>query len=303
MIWIEIGGITCVGFSPIGSKLGWADASAIVALVWAFWCREKRPDFILIECVPELDIEPIIEVLNDMYSFMDCIICPTQLNNPARRGRFYGCFAKRSKFAFVPIAEYHMATAFGLVFDRPLTRTGGAYLLAPEAARIDHLKRLAAARGLVLFESDFRTLPAHVFLDVSSGRRLKRFMEAVEQREQAWGCPRPAHLFVNVRQNVEHAGISGRSFFNGSVWPTLLTASVLVDIGSSAMPGGRLVHPLEHFAAMGFKVSVTESGQLVPEHWAADFTDVEARRLTGNGMHLAAVGSWLLFVLACSQRV
>ncbi len=100
---------------------------------------------------------------------------------------------------------------------------------------------------------------------------------------------------MNVHQTVERAGLPA-----SDLWPTLLQGSVLVDVGTAA-PRGRLVHPTEHFASMGFPVSTSEFG-FTPDCWARSFSDSEARRLTGNGMHVAAIGAWLHFVLAVTQR-
>eukprot|EP00974_Lingulodinium_polyedra_P118481 11167334-Lingulodinium_polyedra.AAC.1 len=66
-----------------------------------------------------------------------------------------------------------------------------------------------------------------------------------------------------------------------------MKGSILVDIGASSGGHGRLIHPLEHFAAMGFPVFVgAEVARDFPLPFRPGFletlTPCEARRLTGN---------------------
>ena len=52
-LWVEVAGVTCVGFSRIGGQQKWARESAIVCLAWSYWCSMAGPDIIFIECVSD----------------------------------------------------------------------------------------------------------------------------------------------------------------------------------------------------------------------------------------------------------
>ena len=89
--WVEIAGMTCTAFSPMGSQWRWADASSLPCLVWAFWVRAAQPDIALAECVGQFETGPIEEIL-DHFVFYRIDLCPSLLGWPARRIRFYGAW-------------------------------------------------------------------------------------------------------------------------------------------------------------------------------------------------------------------
>lgn len=69
----------------------------------------------------------------------------------------------------------------------------------------------------------------------------------------------------------------------------------------------RPVLPGEHWLVQGFPHHIYPA---LPTHLAKYFpagideglTDTEMKSLTGNSMHIAQVGSWLLFSLGCTTR-
>ncbi len=120
----------------------------------------------------------------------------------------------------------------------------------------------------------------------------------------------PAHCFVNIEQNASFMRATAPGV---SLFPTLMRTSTLVDIGTARLGnrGATLVHPLEHYAAMGFPVPCMCQCQsnadrcpfpgLLHDGSAECLDPAEMRRLTGNGMHCAALGAWLQFILACFE--
>ena len=84
-------------------------------------------------------------------------------------------------------------------------------------------------------------------------------------------------------------------------FPTLLKGSVMVDIGSEAGKHGKMIHPLDHYAVMGYPVNENGVGPFPPSLMQS-LSWGEMRRLTGNAMHVAAIGTWLHFVLAVAQQ-
>ena len=131
-------------------------------------------------------------------------------------------------------------------------------------------------------------------------------LEAPLQRPQAYDHAQkqcPQHAFCNLTQRAEHASAP---IVDTSVFPALIRNSMMVDIGQSVPPPGRLVHPAEHYCVQGFpallgapwdpgnaaRLPFPESLLLVGCPVA--LTGQELRSLAGDGMHAAALGTYAL---------
>ena len=84
--------------------------------------------------------------------------------------------------------------------------------------------------------------------------------------------------------------------------PALLRGSVLYDLVS-----GQEVLPIQHWLTMGAAVPAVaqpDSGVVCPflETFFKELTDREARTLAGNAMHVAAIGTFLMFSMAATTK-
>ena len=301
-LWVELAGVTCTAFSNFGSKLRWVDPSAVPCLVWCYWCRPTAPDIILVECVSEFEAACLEAILSD-YAFLKVIFCPTTLGIPSRRKRFYGAFVnKRSLAIDSGLPAEDTSFLFHSIFARSLRLDGGIYLRANEDTMLRYWQHCAAQRGLEVSEHDLARMNRSALLDPAHRVRLQGYIAEAQRH----GISDSDHLFCNVMQTVGFVNCSAR---HRGLFPTLMRNSVLVDCGRQA-GGGRPVHPLEHYAAMGFPVLLPPEAvanaycpfpQLLDLSAPESLTFREMRHLTGNGMHCAAVGTWLQLVLAITR--
>ena len=149
-------------------------------------------------------------------------------------------------------------------------------------------------RGIPISDSDLERIDTKALLDPAHRIRLKAYVDDA----RAKGLFESNHLFFNVMQTVGFVSNSAR---HRGLFPTLMRNSVLIDCGVCAPGRARPVHPLEHYAAMGFPVLVESETERCPFP-VSSFSHQHMRHLTGNGMHVVAVGTWLQFALAVAVR-
>ena len=296
-LWVETAGITCTAFSNYGRRLRWADASAIVSLTWAWWVRAHRPDMVCIECVPQLEWEPIAKIL-DMYAHITDIIDPVAFGVPSRRRRSYGMFI------IGPEHQNQMNTWVGMfepIMYRTLEADGSIFLRAPPGMMLRVYQGFGAERGVGLEEIDMQYLKVQDVIESGNAARLRAYVDALQKSCEKLSLPRPEHVLVNVSQNEHHLSLP--SIKNSCIFPTLMRRSLLVNIGN-AYRNQRIVHHMEFFAAMLFPI-FTDRPELCKyfpwgsvEHFQDLFTAYEIRAGAGNGMNLIQIGSWLQFMFS-----
>lgn len=180
--------------------------------------------------------------------------------------------------------------------------TVGVFLVVPDSLRWLDILQVARARGFDIDVADVPHRDWRTLVDPAHRVRLLAYQGAVvgKQGDRAW----PDHLFVNVSQNAKFAGAS-LLHTKKSMFPTLIKNSIIVDIGQQhAGAHGRLVHPLEHWVAMGWPVFCEDTDRRlpVPLQYLQQVTSTNARHLTGNAMHAVAIGTWLQFLLAVLEE-
>ena len=157
-------------------------------------------------------------------------------------------------------------------------------------------KKLARRRGISMTDEDLTVIDHCALLSAAQCVRLSGYHAQLSVMDD-----KPLHFLVNVSQSPEFCPIGTES---GLLFPTLTRNSYIVDIGATA-GSGRIVLPLEHLAAMCFPVPMSEDEAAhgkcpFPALFLGD-DEEELRVLSGNGMHCAAIGTWMQFVLAVFQ--
>ena len=137
--------------------------------------------------------------------------------------------------------------------------------------------RLDLAEDMQL--TDIRLVP------VSMRQRLPEIMALCRARgEQHTAC-----ALANLTQNVSHMAVPG------PVAPALLTATWLYDLVS-----GRPILPhVEHYAIQGFPVHMPDFPWTPQAMLGMD--EKQHRLVTGNGMNLQQVGTWMAFGFGCAD--
>ena len=110
---------------------------------------------------------------------------------------------------------------------------------------------------------------------------------------------------VNAEQAPDYMR---QNFTDQLIIPSLLTRSHLHFIDQANKCNSRCVLPLEHFAIHGVPVFKSTTLALSAKNYFKDdeleqLSDTLIRRAAGNGMHVNAVGSVLLFKLATVVRI
>ena len=187
-------------------------------------------------------------------------------------------------------------SSFGDMFFRRLVADCSIYLQCPQDVVQQHLRTTAQKRHLVqLQDEEMEDLSTDGVMPPSHWQRLRGYRQLLHTHlSYSSGVAAAKAVFVNLQQTAcFHLHLSPSC-------PALLRASVLHDLVND-----RPVLPLEHFLIHAFPVP-----GLVPPEFSVDFpfpgvlqtlSDTEVRKLTGNGMHLCAVGSQLMWLLAVAR--
>ena len=289
---VEAAGTTCVGFSPLGSNWRWLDDSCVAFLCWIALMWVGVPDIIVHECVPAFDPD-ILEMALNFQSDDDCkydvrSICFSTRDQGVpidRRRRYSVC----TRIALIHINKYNLSY-FSLVSFRRLEINGSIFFQAA-ADRLEQVKgETARARGLPA-ASGGHSWPWRALLTASENQMLQAICRngVVDPEGEA---------FVTLSQNWFRQPASV-----GLCIPALTRNSKIYRMSPVARDE-RLAIADEYFGMQMMPMFLPEdhvSRTHFPEqslHEAGAFKIGKARRLTGNGMNIEAVGSVFLFALA-----
>eukprot|EP00974_Lingulodinium_polyedra_P071459 6913591-Lingulodinium_polyedra.AAC.1 len=64
----------------------------------------------------------------------------------------------------------------------------------------------------------------------------------------------------------------------------------------------RLFHPLEHFEVQGYSVFGSEPERCCFAEGLEPLSDSQLRSVSGNGMHAAAIGLCMMFLLSATRQ-
>ena len=181
--------------------------------------------------------------------------------------------------------------AFDRLFHRKCTFNGDEHFRAPKARTDAYAAGLAQKRGFPATRRDGRPWHHRVMLSPGTARRLKNY----EKLAQARGFYKKSSLLVNLSQNPGYADLH-------ATIPTLLRRSQLWSMKRS-----RMMIPEEACEVMGMRLfNSADDGFESPMKQAilaGKLNDRELRSMSGNAMHLSAIGSCLVFVLSATHRM
>ncbi len=264
-------------------------------------------------------------VAHARYSMRTLCFCPTQLGAPAVRLRRYTTFALEGAVESTVDPEDNEAMFEGIYF-RSTFCSAAVYLTATDvelrerivwAVRTGRDKRGAAS---CLREEDINELSNEAVLPRGPAMRLQGYRRRAAEGglvdEQ--GCWKRSVVLVSLSQYPGRGVLPLKEFC-----PTLVRNSHLWDLVQN-----KPLLPEEHFLVLGYPLT----GK-VPERWARHFpfphflpargqgsggkspqhkrgqpeaevepfTEHQIGKVTGNGMHLMAVGSVIQFTLATTK--
>ena len=322
MFHIEVAGTTCTAWSSMGLHGGLLDKSTLPCLVWLYSTRFMEPDAIVHENSPNFKHEHLAAVLcgarrrldrhgagprcafsrgnrAGTYQLMTEVFSPCMLGVPSRRQRRYTMLVNSNYGGFRGDGE------FSKVFFRNLVADASLYMVADYEA-VQRKTEDLLKRQRICVESIADVAPA-VALQPGAWARLQGYMKLADEKgmsENGQVQERMPIMLCNLAQNPGYW-----NQLDTKMAPALLRNSVLFDIKR-----GRLVEVYpEHFLVMGYPTPCSETQ--VPDRLAQLFpftglvsapmhllTERDLQVLTGNGMHLSAVGAAVCFILAATTH-
>ena len=286
---------TCTGWSSVGHQKHYGDATERPHGIWVAERKrlgeEAQEDVAFCENTPRYPVEQKLrQPLADTHEVFGITFSPVPMGWPTRRSRkLMACLNMRTT-AWVgpPLKDLHASFAN---FFCSLELTGDVFLLATPEEIADETARLAKLRGFSAPGSSGTGLLKQK-LYLPSALDHWKLHEAHRQAKDPSGGP----WFGDLEQSPKGGGASTP----GPCIPTLLTHW---SVHSWTRDGPVL--PMEAFQAHGFNVfektcksfpsMMPQALRSLPVH--------EQKLLCGNGWHLAAVASWILFILAHTVKL
>ena len=312
--WLEIAGSTCVAWSGMGSGDAWLHSSTLPCLVWAYSLRYAQPDAIIHECVPNFLQCRLLEILNCLkrsgsrgvpprcelgrstrrseYDVRSLVFSPTALGIPSKRRRHYTMFAEKSTL------EFKSGIDFIDLFGRDLIVGPVVYACASESLVQAHIAQRVQLKHDVCASdvcSSAGGLEPELAFTSGEWIRLQEYKELATTRgHQRGDCWFVDCALVDLKQT---SGFSAA--IHSDAAPCLLRGSIVSDLvrdRALLLEELFVVQGIPHPAVVG-----SDACLAFPfEHW--DIEEGESRDLLGNTMHLSAVGSSIMYLVACTEK-
>jgi hypothetical protein len=285
-LWIEVGGNTCTPWSASGARLGWLDPSSVPALAWGRWISQCRPHIIINECVPAWPAREFWEHMLKGTEFTQETLNmnPKNMGIPSCRPRSYTIVTCRGSVPMLQVSE-----ALDVACTSSLAVDAAVYFKATPEMQLEMKREILRRRHIFFTEQNLEDIPWSRVLTFGARMRLKSH---IDQSTGFQGTQRA--MLVMVSQTMQFAG------YPRSLVPTLVRNSLCYIVSED-----RLMLPIEHFLVNGvplFYEGLPPELQVIPQRAFEQLGLSEARRLAGNMMHLASVGSVLLAALCCYRH-
>ena len=300
--YINLSGSTCVPWSSMGTKLGWLHSCTIVFLVWLADLVRASPDIIVDECTRNFDQAAMERLLADTYTAQSLTFSPTNMGLPTRRMRKYTIFVRKDNLKFT--IDWSADSMQNMAW-RELSLTGKLFFRAPASYKKRALQDLSCHTNRPSQIGD-RIAEAREVLATGDAKRLCGHLKVASDRRLMFVC-------ANLKQSSTY-------YKCDAMVPALTTKSALVwgedlvPVGNSASRVQRPLYGYEQLAAHGYPVLLPASHRLsallpamlsfqqVMSQKKKTLSETELRQMTGNGMHLAAVGlAFLQSILGVSK--
>ena len=283
MFRLVVAGSTCTSWSRMGKKRKWAARSAVAFMVWPYTTLWQQPHAIVHECTEGFDFDVLMLIFGALYVVSSFVFSPVDLGIPSSRARRYTILLLRSRCA--PTLSYDLV-GFGSLFFRHCLANGHMYWCAPECSLKRFSSQSAKKRGLPGTQGDGNSWPMREVLSMALLGKLLGY-ERLCARKQL-----PQQFIVNLLQSPWwHKILSNKT-------PCLMTKTSQLW----SMVHQRLMLPTECLGVQG--IPMFEVGRLLEHRFAVErlamankISPKTIAYLSGNGMHLAAVGAVLLFTL------
>ena len=296
---IEISGSTCVAWSTMSKgAMGWLHESSIPFLIWACMMRDIQPNLIVHECVAKFDWEVLVIILGETFVVKSLVFGPDDVGFPNTRRRRYTTCRRTTASPFPGAPRFQMRVEFGDDFAGTVFRStdvgARALMRCGRWQQLQYLTFMALRRHMPADWAELRLPFWSSLLSRGTYKRLIKWARLVAKTD----CK--DFFFFNIAQNPGFgASITEQA-------PALLRGSMLW-VGGKGFSWRPVLLP-ELLAIQGFPVyeEIREDSPITQVMLAKMLNDQfkpAAKKIIGNSMHHACVGSTLLFFLAAMQRV
>ena len=295
-----IGGNVCLPWTRMGSQDGWLHECSIAFVIWiSDMMFMGKPDGIIQEYTVDFDAEPLANIFEKNGYFVEsCSFCPTDFGIPARRPRHY-MLARKLDTLQVQL-KFDIPT-MTTMFYHELVADGRIYFRMPSKTVLKELNQLAESRHLPKIDEDSGlTWNCRELVTPCQRERLLIYEDMARTDGQSFMC-------VQLGQNP---GFWKKA---DSACPTLMRNSMIYGLHLPEDQGeepkvDRILTSYEHLGVLGIPVLLPRDHPLhekLPEklrYWS-DLTNLELRHLTGNGMHLAQIGSVIILFFMGTRKM
>ena len=306
-LWVV--GQPCQETSVRGSQSKVAGDLMAPFLVWMVELRQYKPHSWLHEITATYNAITLVDMLSDLYDISCLVLSPVELGIPTSRERHFAWGNLREHIHTLSPAE-----KLPELLSRSCDLAGDVYCAASADTLRDYYEQLSEGRGFRrTAQSQTEFLPERL-LNPSCCVSFKGYMEKASKARNLDGV-----LCADVEQNptfgsssrvmpcmVTHGHMCVFSPHPGEHATSsepLITIAKAHDGGKRRMVG-RILTPMELFLVMGMPVIEGLAEWRTPWMWPKDFSQVSAptiKRLAGNGVHLATVGSLIMYGLATAM--
>ena len=286
IITILVAGVTCTDYSSMGSGLHNTGATVLAFYAFAYQILADLPEIVILECTVLFDTT-VLRIFSDEYVIQVIDFSPRELGVPSSRPRKYMLLTRTSKIRLhLPFDRFH----FGKLFFARRTASSQLYIVVSDEFRQEGLiNSLRKQRGYLKL-LDGRPWTLRQVLAPGMFSRLNGYRTLAAEVGEEDG-------FVNIGQSPDFM----KTIY--PVVPTLLQGSVVYSMAREKVfeyPEHLLVMGISS-AFVGVEAVAEFPGTMLPDRVVLGSVSISARQvrmLCGNGMHLAAVGSCLMFALS-----
>lgn len=290
--WITllIAGISCLDWSSRGLR---GRTIGKGALAWASFMRELMsylPDIAILECTRSYMHEDLVAVTDAAYDTFPLVFSPTDVGIPSQRVRKYMVLLHRRGHLRWKANCAIDGDRFMALFGRKMACDGNVYFAdTPGEAVRAELRKWCERRHLPQKDADGR---AFAFTDVLTRKQQVRFDEWIAFVKDR-GADDSSNMIYDLAQHPQYGTL-------GSAIPALTRRNMP---WSSCF--GRPLIPLEKFEVQGIPVFSPAATLGLDAAWPYVLHNSSSgvvNTLTGNAMHLAAIGLVLGYTFAFTEN-
>ena len=287
-----IAGISCFDFTNMGLQAGWFGQSALPFIQWLVERVMSTEDFVIMECVEQFTDDIVRSAVQGIFELVSLRISPTMFGDPISRPRKYMILSRISSVCWEPkIVETGHQAVFHALFKRELLIHGDDKLQAPIEDVQRMIENMAKQRHMSPSRQSGRPWSCWQVMSAAQKSSLQNHEEKLRDMGQEIDAP----FVSNLAQTPSFAAPKGPEAL-----PVLLRRSSLWSFRKR-----RLATPLEHMALQNHVVFTAQE-----DPWRCSFlqgiynlSDAQIKAVAGNGMHMHAIGSALLFALLVLRKL